>query len=95
MKAFVKGARDALTSKEPNRALRVVETGLADDEAQLPENKQSVYMLTVFGALALHQVGERDAEAEEWYFKAGMLSRELPLAWQVRHPRVSALLRPV
>lgn len=82
MKAFLKGARDALTSKDYTRALNVVETGLADDESSDPENSTSVYTLTVFKALALHNLG-RDLEAVEFYEKAGFMIPSMPLAWQV------------
>lgn len=82
MKAFLKGAREALNSKDYERALNVVETGLADDEAEEAENKTSVYTLLVFKALALHHL-QRDTEAVEFYEKAGFMCPTLPLAWQV------------
>lgn len=82
MKAFLKGAREALTSKDYERALNVAETGLADDEASEAENSTSVYTLLVFKALALHNLG-RDVEAVEFYEKAGFMIPGMPLAWQV------------
>jgi hypothetical protein len=82
MKAFLKGAREALNAKNYERALNVVETGLADDEAEKIENVPSVYMLLVFKALALHHL-KRDTEAVEFYEKAGFMSPTMPLAWQV------------
>ncbi len=83
MKVFLRSAREAINQKDYEAALKAVETGLASDELEDPENKQHHYTLLVFKALALQNLG-RSQEAVEIYEKATMLNPALPLSWQVR-----------
>lgn len=83
MKVYLKGAREAINDKDYDKALNIIDTGLADDELTEPDNATAHYTLLVFKALTLHHL-ERDLEAVEWYEKASQLKPSFPLAWQVR-----------
>lgn len=82
MKVFLKQAREAINAKDYEKALNIIDTGLADDELLEPENRQNHYMLLVFRGVSLDKLG-RQSEAVESYEKATMLDQTSTLAWQV------------
>jgi hypothetical protein len=86
LKALAKQAREAINDKDYESALHFIDTALSNDEVHDKDNVSIYYNLLVFRALALQNL-DREAEAIEFYEKAGMVCQNLPLAWQVTYEK--------
>ena len=82
IKSLVRSAREAIDRGDYATALRLCDTGLAMEEEPSPQHKQQHYLLHVFRAVALQNLGQT-AEAAETYRLATALQPQLAPAWQV------------
>lgn len=89
IRSLVKAAREAIDRADYPTAVRLCDTALGGEELggsafdEDPGSKKYGYMLLVFKALSLKNLGRRE-EAATIYREATKLQPEQVLAWQVR-----------